>query len=634
MLTNPRTHVRNLVGNALFGVTVQTRDIIGTIAERAIIRDKSKRTKAIAWTPKQRSEYKAIAKYAARFYDEHEAFVKGESNRYDMTTSNIEAEKKPFRSRFLGAILNVIYEFNSNLLEKEDLWFIKGHFVRQFTHALMAKGYTAEQLKNGEVPAEVLQKIAEYASNEAQKATFRDANAAATMLNRIENMNRVSKVAVSAIMPFKKTPMNILRRGIEYSPVSLITAVYKTISQNVQKSKGRIKSVDTAGIINDLSQGLTGTMIFVLGVWLLSEGILKAGDDEDDKKQNLEEAMGKQSYSIEIGGESFTLDWAAPLCMPLFAGAEFAKALQEKEISPLQVLLRMSDPVLETSMMSGVLDFISSAKYADGDSGVVQRMVQSAFSSYVLQFFPTAMGAAARVMDEYESRTTRTDKKGDAAFWERLGRQIINKIPYARQVFNKPYVDLFGKQEKKERPLDYAISLVKNTIVPGYITSVSGTKSEKILYEVMEESKETKFIPGFVKKFTVDKVEHTLTQEEYYNYHVMRGEWYETYLPEIASEEWFTDLEADEKAIVLESFKKIADDLTKKRVIPEYDIHLNRSKYLYRMLYGDEPVSEQEAVNVVKQAFHGIVLTELAKKQAEEERAKLLEAEPAEDTGK
>lgn len=334
-------------------------------------------------------------------------------------------------------------------------------------------------------------------------------------------------------------------------------------------------------------------MIFVLGVWLLSEGILKAGDDGDDKKQNLEEAMGKQSYSIEIGGESFTLDWAAPLCMPLFAGAEFAKALQEKEISPLQVLLRMSDPVLETSMMSGVLDFLSSGKYADGDSGILQRMVQSAISSYVLQFFPTAMGAAARVMDEYESRTTRTDKKGDAAFWERLGRQIINKIPYARQVFNKPYVDLFGKQEKKEKPIDYALSVVKNTVIPGYITSVSGTKSEKILYEVMEESKETKFIPGFVTKFNVNKKPHTLSQEEYYNYHVMRGEWYETYLPEVASEEWFTDLEADEQAIVLESFKDIADDLTKKRVIPEYDLRLKRSKYLYRMLYGDEPVSGQ-----------------------------------------
>lgn len=69
----------------------------------------------------------------------------------------------------------------------------------------------------------------------------------------------------------------------------------------------------------------------------------------------------------------------------------------------------------------------------------------------------------------------------------------------------------------------------------------------------------------------------------------MRGEWYETYLPEVASEEWFTDLEADEQAIVLESFKDIADDLTKKRVIPEYDLRLKRSKYLYRMLYGDEP---------------------------------------------
>ena len=150
----------------------------------------------------------------------------------------------------------------------------------------------------------------------------------------------------------------------------------------------------------------------------------------------------------------------------------------------------------------------------------------------------------------------------------------------------------------------------------------------------MEESKETKFIPGFVTKFAVDKVQHTLTQEEYYNYHVMRGEWYEAYLPEVASDKWFTDLEADQKAIVLESFKEIADDLTKKRVIPEYTIRSNRSKYIYNMLYGDKPVSGQEAVNVVKQVFHEIILSELAKKQAEEEREKLLDAESTEAIGK
>lgn len=85
------------------------------------------------------------------------------------------------------------------------------------------------------------------------------------------------------------------------------------------------------------------------------------------------------------------------------------------------------------------------------------------------------------------------------------------------------------------------------------------------------------------------------------------------------------------KAIVLEKFKDIADDLTKKRVIPEYSIRSNRSKYIYHMLYGDEPVSGQDAANVVKQVFHGIVLSELAKKQAEEEREKLLEAEASEN---
>lgn len=65
---------------------------------------------------------------------------------------------------------------------------------------------------------EFLDRAMAYAVREAQKATYRDASALASTLSRAAGSNKTLNLVIEGVLPFKKTPINILKRGVEYSP--------------------------------------------------------------------------------------------------------------------------------------------------------------------------------------------------------------------------------------------------------------------------------------------------------------------------------------------------------------------------------------------------------------------------------
>lgn len=104
--------------------------------------------------------------------------------------------------------------------------------------------------------------------------------------------------------------MNILKRGVEYSPAGILDTVTR---KAYQLKSGKIS---TAEFIDSLSAGLTGTGVMALGMWLASAGLLSGGlgDDKDDQFSKLQ---GEQEYALKIGDTSYTIDWAAPAALPL-----------------------------------------------------------------------------------------------------------------------------------------------------------------------------------------------------------------------------------------------------------------------------------------------------------------------------
>ena len=77
-------------------------------------------------------------------------------------------------------------------------------------------------------------KARSYAVEEAKKATYRDNSELADWLSRMSKKGGIAGLVIEGVLPFKKTPINILKRGIEYSPIGLLetdNARYKTTEQ-------------------------------------------------------------------------------------------------------------------------------------------------------------------------------------------------------------------------------------------------------------------------------------------------------------------------------------------------------------------------------------------------------------------
>ena len=140
-----------------------------------------------------------------------------------------------------------------------------------------------------------------------------------------------TKVFFGGTIPFKSTPMNIVRRGVRYSPVGLAESLTKGF---YDLRKGNINANQ---LIDNISQGLSGTSIFALGAFMGYMGWINGVSPENQKEEAWRSSQGWQNYSINLpGGGTYTIDWGGPSTMALLAGVETAQLHKRVVIDDLR----------------------------------------------------------------------------------------------------------------------------------------------------------------------------------------------------------------------------------------------------------------------------------------------------------
>ena len=122
--------------------------------------------------------------------------------------------------------------------------------------------------------------------------------------------------------PLPERPANIIVRGVvDYSPIGMIRGFGNLLTD--------VKRGDmTAGeAVDQISGGLVGTALLGLGALLSHLGYVTGGESDDEQQQALDELRGVQPYSLQIGGNSYTLDWLAPERASLLYRRRNTKAL-------------------------------------------------------------------------------------------------------------------------------------------------------------------------------------------------------------------------------------------------------------------------------------------------------------------
>jgi hypothetical protein len=568
MLTNPTTHIRNIMGNAIQMGARKIKNGIGTAIERAVIKDQSQRTKAL-------NVDKDLKAFAKEQYETDQNAAMGSRKYSDATTAGIEREIMEKRNVFtakmsgklakkisdivpepihkaadaLGAGVQAVGDFNSRLLDREDVRFNKSAYVDSFAQALQAKGVTAAEAHAGTRAADV-EAARAYAIEEAQKATYRNTTALSEALSKMgryqgdNQVLRAASFAADAFLPFRKTPANILTTGLDYSPIGLIKGIKEAM---VDVKSGKCTAADA---VDSLASGLTGTGILALGAYMVAQGLfgatlhVRAGDD--DKEEAFEKSMGGQDYAIQIGDKSYTLDWMTPAAMPLFAGAAIMESVQKGGgtfDALVDSLLGMQDVVLETSMLSSLNDLVSNISYAKSKP---MYLIDRAASSYAGQYIPTIGSKVASVFDDTVRKSYVEKGTGQVASDVNYFLQgAAKKVPGARNQL-QPMVDMWGNEVSNGSTPE---RVFQSFISPGFLKAQDNSPATQEIRRLAKATGESAVYPAAAEKsFKVNGETKYLTGEEYTKYAKTMGSTRKQIVENMLKNKGYQKLSDDDKA--------------------------------------------------------------------------------------
>ncbi len=564
MLGNVRTHVRNIGGNAFFAPVVMTKDLTATAIESIVHRVSGKKTvrgKVLITGSKADRE---LLKAAWEDYGTVADLISngGKYSDFAMANQKIEDGRQIFKFK----PLELARKGNSVLLEKEDMWFSKPHYAYALAQYCKANNITAEQIKR----AKAIAPARDYAIKEAQKATYRDTNAFSQFVSDLGKNGKVNYVpkpvsmVVDGILPFRKTPANILVRGVEYSPLGLL----KGLSYDLyQVSKGKMSATEA---IDNISAGLTGTGLLGLGVYLAAQGLIRGHGEEDEEEKEFKELMGHQSYALELAnGQSITLDWLAPESLPFFVGVNIWETTKgsDEELTLSTILnsvRNITEPMLEMSCLQGLNDLFEGIGYAkSNDTSGLVAVISSAVKSYLMQGLPTMLGQAERTGEEHRM-TTYTEKDdfltGDMQYT--LGKASA-KIPFW-DYHQIPYIDAWGRKEASGVALKRGLN---NFLNPAYTSTVKTSKMEKELLRLYESTGEASVFPSRADKyFTVDKKRKDLTADEYVRYATLKGKKSYKLITDLVKSDAYEILDDGEKVKAIEEAYDYANQKAKEAI--------------------------------------------------------------------
>lgn len=553
MLANIRTHGRNVLGNLGFmPVRMMKNTIAATMEGTFNVQDRTKSVLNVA-----SKEDRALFQAGWHDFNNVEELIKN-GGKYDEAQSIIRDSQQVFTSP-LGKLFQKGSDANSWLLDKEDMAFSRPAYAESLAMYLKANKISAVDYMNDTISQEVKNKAQEYAILEAQKATYRDLNAFSefvTRSNRLKHSNnavdRAASYLVEGVLPFKKTPANILVRGVEYSPIGLAKGLTYDLAQVRNGNKTAAEAID------NIAAGLTGTGLLALGGLMFAKGLISAGSTGDDKQDDFNDLRGAQSYALQIGDKSYTLDWLAPEALPFFVGVELKNAYDQREglnfFQFLDVLKNVADPMLEMSMLQSLNDTIDNIKFSDNGLGAI---VSNVLTNYLTQFLPTLGGQIERTGESTRQSTFYDPNSPLPKSLQKLIGKTLNKVPGLE--YNQiDYLDAWGRTEETGTPLQ---RFFNNFLSPGYSSTWNSSAMEDELQRLYDAGY-TDVFPSSVKQ-SADFMGGKMTADQWSARQKTQGQEAYRILTQFMQTDTYKNMSDDDKARYIETVYDYANGIGK-----------------------------------------------------------------------
>lgn len=604
MLANPTTHLKNTSGNAATAMLYRAKDVIGTGLEKTVNEiskatghGEIEKTKSIMM-PIKSKEDKALVDFAKSDYETNmkDIAASAGSGKVNMKSA-IEKHKNVFNSNPIGKALNKIpvlgkgtksvgnvldkaTKGNSTLLDAEDNFFIKQNYTNALSKYMKANKYTPEYLKSAE-GSEALSKAQDYALKQALEATFHDDNIIATGLNKLINSNSFVKFLGDALIPYKKTPLNIARRAVEYSPVGLAKG-----TRDFAKSTRNWGSSETTNAIDELAKGLTGSGLMALGFLASHKGYLTSGLTDDKKISGLEKAEGKQNFALNLKDYTVSLESFSPAAIPLLAGAGLYETMSKGDkLEPgavVDTLGALLSPMVEMSVLSSIDSLITDVSYAkQGGEDILTAGIGSAAKSYAGQLMPTSLSKLSNTLDDTKRSSSYIDKNKSTG---KIIQGIENQYKYKNPLTHKqlpPALDVWGREQKTKSA---AVRTVNNFLNPTTVKKKNITAVDKEVERLYKSTGDSEVIPSLPNKYMNYKntqgnqVRKDFTANEYTKYVKERNNATLKDIDGLIKTQEYKNLSDEDKAKVISGLFDYNNDKAKGELAKDYEIQKSTAK--------------------------------------------------------
>lgn len=471
MLFNPKTQVRNVAGNALIAPVNAFGDLFASGVDKLVSRKTGVRT---VGTTNLKNYTKGMRKGLFESYND---FKKG------INTRNIDGnrfeigEGKSFNDNTrIGKSLNRVDSLLSFMLDAGDRMFYEGSFVNSINNQMI--------LNNTDV---VTQEMIDIATQEALSRTWQDNNNYTRFVLNVRKMLNNANIKGyglgDILIPFAKTPANLTKALVDYSPAGLVSTLIKGNNLKNAINTGQYTAQMQHDFAQSLGKATAGTMLYVLGYALAKAGILSGESDDDKDVSNfMKNTMGVNSYSIKIGNKSFTYDWAQPLAGPFSMMANLVNK-QDQEASLGEKITSSLDTagniILEQSFMESINTVLSNN---DG----VATGIEEAILDLPARAIPTFMKQITDMVDGTQRVSFEYDKPLQSSI-----NSIKAKIPGLSQTL-APSVDSLGREIQKYGGKNNIFNVFFN---PANVANENVSESAKEIYRVYKQTGDSTILP-------------------------------------------------------------------------------------------------------------------------------------------
>lgn len=544
MLFNPKTQVRNVAGNAIIAPVNYIGDIFASRMDKKIAKKTGVRTTG---TMNVKAILEGMKKGAYQATNDYKKGI----NTKDMDGNRFEiSNRKSFSDKnLIGKSLNRTEALLNYVMDAGDRVFSEASFENSLQNQMILNNTT-----------EITQEMIDIAHEEALSRTWNDNNKytkfVLSVRSGLNNIKLGGYGLGDVLIPFAKTPANLTKAIVDYSPVGLVNSLTKYKAMNNAIETGQFTAKMQHDFVQTLGKATAGTMLYVLGMALAKAGIMSGkSDDDKDTRDFIKNTLGINSYSIKIGNKSFTYDWAQPIAAPLSIMANIETSKKNKEQALLEGVVNSLDTagsiLLEQSFLSSINDVLSD------NAGVVSGIINEVLE-LPSRAIPTFSKQIVDLTDTTQRQTYEYDKPLQTAT-----NKIKAKLPGLSKTLS-PNVDTMGREILRYGGKNNVFNVFLN---PANVNTENISESASEIYRVYKVTGDQTIMPRVTPYYINQKGEKTiLSTKERTEYAKVSGKIIEDNIKLLLKNSNYAKLEDEEKSQIIKnivdySYNKAREDV-------------------------------------------------------------------------